>query len=66
MTLLVPRKVDLPVPSLPDLSKDVELVELELRPALAEDDSFTTFVRGPFRVGLGGGEGARGDGGLEG
>lgn len=65
MTLLVPCEIHFSVPTLTNLGEDMELVELEFRPSLAEEDPFTTLVRGPFLLRLLGRDGSRGDGALE-
>lgn len=52
VALLVTGEVYLAVAALADLGEDVELVELQLRAALAEQDALAALVRAPLGVGL--------------
>ena len=63
--LLLAGEVDLAVAALSDLSDDVELIDAELRAALAEDDALAPAVRLELFVVLGGRERAGGGIGVE-
>lgn len=66
LRLLVPSEVHFAVPTLPDLSHDMELLQAEFGPPFPERGPFALSVRGPFGGELLRGEVARRGGLLEG